>query len=205
MFSNIKLYVYGAVIVLILALCATVKMQHVENKKIRADNSRLEKNLYNSNFKIKQYTTKSGKQAFAVSALELKVSEFEKLNSGLAQELKDMKIKPKNTSTASEIKYHYETVFDTIPFIKLPGKHLYAFNRADSNIKISAQLNLADTARPLIDSLKVKLWDRLLFAHEIKYKRVWIFWKRPTGLDLHIRSDNKYFQLDTVRTYSFVK
>ena len=42
-----------------------------------------------------------------------------------------------------------------------------------------------------------------LIVPEIKYKRRWIFWKKATGVEMHIKSENPNFKLNKIQTYEF--
>ena len=180
----------------------------IQSQKIEI--KRLDQNLVNANFDIIKSKTKNDKLQYTVSSLTLKNNEFEKVNKVMFDDLTSMNLKVKNLQSASNIEFKYVKTIDTVWGQATIDTNLYAINWKDSWVDLSGILNLnkktsTGKLRPLIQNLKLTQKDSLLIASEIKYKRVWLFWKKPISIDIHIKSQSPYFDLDRLQTYQLIK
>ena len=64
---------------------------------------------------------------------------------------------------------------------------------------------LNKTINPYISDLEFKVTDTLTVVPTINYKRVWLFFRRPNTVTVYIKSQNKLFNLEQVKTYQIVK
>ena len=56
---------------------------------------------------------------------------------------------------------------------------------------------------PYLDGIDYFYNDSLIIVGEKTYKRRWLFFKKLTGVKIHIKSNNPSFHLDKVETYKF--
>ena len=115
-----------------------------------------------------------------------------------------MDLKIKNLQSVSNISYNYTTNIDTIESKKI-GENKYLADWKDNNNKVYANINTPVNKNPFLSEVSINLADTLLIAPEYTYRRSWIFWKKLTGVKLHIKSENPNFKLDQVQTFQITK
>lgn len=94
----------------------------------------------------------------------------------------------------------------------------YAFADKKESSTISGKINVPITyvkednlflinksINPYVTDIQFKISDTLTVVPTINYKRVWIFFKRPQSVTVFIKSENKAFVLDQIKTYQIVK
>lgn len=205
-----KWLTYATLIAIILGLLY-YGMKTIE--KLNKENDRLESNLENINFDFDKTKTKNGELMYSVNALTVKASELELINSTLNNSLTNLGVKIKNLQSATDIRYVYNTTYDTIYIdskiskFKYSYKHPGKYTEFTSDINIPSGLFSADSTKfsPYLTDVKFKLKDSLLIAHEWQYKRSWIFWKKVVGVKVHIKSENPDFELEQVKTFQITK
>jgi hypothetical protein len=199
-------------------LIGFVQKQARDIKKLKTENVRIENNFVNANQNFSQEKTKNGLLSYSVVSLNLKVSEFEQTQKDLNKKLLNLNLKNKQLSDASEIDFGYRYVDRPLP-IKQETDSIFKSEYKDTwlslnqtiyaNIRIQkdtvnnkySELKKNIFIRLNLDSLKLK--DSLLFAHELQYKPFWIFWKKTTGVKLHVQSENPHFQIDRIVDINF--
>lgn len=175
--------------------------------KVKKDKDRLEFNFVNSSFKIDSLKDKNGNYYAQIKQLIVKQDEFEQINLNLTEKVKNLNIKIKNLSSVDNISYRYIYNIDSIPVWKT-NDTTFKSQFKDNWLSINQLISLKNKKTTIkIDSLKIELKDGLIFAHEILYKRKWIFWKKIIGMELKVQSNknNPYFKIDTIQSYQFIK
>ena len=56
-----------------------------------------------------------------------------------------------------------------------------------------------------IDSDSIILKDSLLIVGETQFKKCWLFWKKPIGVKIIVKSQNKNFKIDQIQSYKLIK
>lgn len=227
--TNFKFWlVMGLIILTIISVKQCRSLQ-----KSGKENDRLENNIKNINQDLNVQKTKSGKLMYSVNSLTLKKDEIELYNKKLKGELSDMKIKLKNVQTVLNLNLGYSRIVDTIKSEKIITEYInnqlvlntknierYNFKLDDKESYISGNINipykidstsvnkykiLDESKNPFLSAVDFKFNDSLLVVSEIQYKKVWLFFKKPIGVKTHIKSENKYFNLNKVYNYNIVK
>lgn len=181
------------------------------NKALSIDNNRLAENQKNFDFKFDSVRTTNGKLQYSVNALTLKTSEFENINSNLTNELKTMNLKLKNIQSLTKSNFGYQVKPDVIKVEKvvteIPDEQSFNFGWKDNYASVDGNLAFKGTiiGLPKISNLKLSITDSLTSAAEIQYKRVWLFWKKPKAIKIHLKSESPYFKLDKIQTYQLIK
>lgn len=121
----------------------------------------------------------------------------------------------------------YDTVFiptvldDTNIYKNKTLKHYieeYTFSDKKETSSISGKINipisyvkednlflLNKTINPYVSDIQFKINDTLTVVPTINYKRVWIFFKRPESVTVFVKSENKAFNLEQIKTYQITK
>ena len=105
--------------------------------------------------------------------------------------------------------------------IIIPEKYAYnkitQFVSDDAKNKILESLEIANpgiariinnprtASKPYINNLKYTVNDSLIVIPEFQYKRSWIFWKKVTGVKVHVKSQNPNFKVDQMESYQIMK
>lgn len=186
-------------------------------KQIRAqklENERLSNNLKNVNMEVEVTKAKNGDLVYSVNALTVKSDELKYLNKKLYGDINNMNLKLKNVQSITDIRYQYETCYDTIFTSSSLTKFKHGLDLSDKYTTVTGNINLplelfsSDSlvansikARPYISEFKFNLKDSLKVVPEWQYKRRWIFWKRVVGVTVHVKSESPNFKLDQIQTY----
>lgn len=211
----------GIVCFLILFFLSTVGILINQTKvinKLKTENIRIEGNFLNANQQLKSEITDNGLLCSTVTSLNLTLTEFKQTQKELSDKLTGANLKIKNLSDASEIDFGYKYVDKPLP-IKQETDSTFISEYKDKWLTLKqtvfAVINLQkDTAEnkygPLkkqivirlnLDSLQLK--DSLVLAHELIYKPYWIFWRKTTGVKLHVQSVNPHFEVDRIIDINF--
>ena len=105
--------------------------------------------------------------------------------------------------------------------IVVPEKYSYnkitQYTSAEEKAKILAELektnpgitniinNPKSPTKPYIHGFSYVTQDSLLVVPEFQYKRRWLFWKKITGVKVHVKSKNPNFKVDQMQTYQITK
>jgi len=197
-------------ILIIIGLCFYTYSLYTDYQQTKVDKERFETNFNNSQFGIDSVRTKNGKLVYSVKSLTLKVGEFEKMkfdNENLSKELKEMNIKLKNVQSVTKIeyKYLYKIPPDSITIVK-KNDTIFQVKFEDNWLKLHETISLVNNCNNIkIDSLGLSLTDSVIIVPEVLYKSYWIFWRKPTGIKVNIKSSNPYFNLDKMQTIQLIK
>lgn len=201
---------------------------HFYNNMVEAKNDykRQTENVKNMNQELVVERSKSDKAIYSVNTLQMTVDELQKTLPAIKDELKDMNIKLKNVQSYSKVEYKVNTVYDTIKtpekpivFENIKGKELQYkfFSDKDStlikgmiNVPIKNELNygfygINELAQPYLSGVTFDFNGTLNIVNEIQYKRSWIFWKKPIGVKIHIKSNSDVFKIDQIQSIQLVK
>ena len=175
-----------------LLLVALFALQSFYSKE-RQTRIRTENNLNASLSEIKTYKTKNGELISVVQGYEFKVREFEKLLPELYAEIKGLKIKVKNVQSVTQIetKIVYKNK-DSIVYIPVRDSTARLFPIDDEWIKAEVIVTRCEVILPGDFYIK-NIPNKTTLVPEVTYKGWW-FWRKPVGIDLHIKQSNPYVQ-----------
>lgn len=197
-----KLKIIGILIILSLGYSLFYCIEKIT--ELKKDNSRIQTNLENSDFKIDSLKTKNGELFYQYNSLIVTNKELEKINNEILEKNKELGIKVKNLESYTKIETKYIVKIDTFETTKIDNNKFQAKYK-NQYIDVIQQITLTENSLenciPIIDSLQIKITDCLSISREPIYKRRWIFWKRMIGVKEYIKSDNPYFKLDKVESY----
>ena len=197
-----KLKIIGILIILSLGYSLFYCIEKIT--ELKKDNSRIQTNLENSDFKIDSLKTKNGELFYQYNSLIVTNKELEKINNEILEKNKELGIKVKNLESYTKIETKYIVKIDTFETTKIDNNKFqakYKNQYIDVIQQITLTGNSLENCIPIIDSLQIKITDCLSISREPIYKRRWIFWKRMFGVKEYIKSDNPYFKLDKVESY----
>ena len=184
---------------LIILILGIILRGYIINLKETKENlDRTSTNLLNSSFTIKEMQAKDKTLYYEINQLSLKKSEFEVLVPKLNAEITNLKSKLKNISNITTINTIYDIKIDTIYIDTLPK--INTFNYVDSFVVFKGEV---DYNKNTLNNVNLTVVDSLLILQETKYKRYWIFWKKPIGTKIKIKSENPYLILKNVESYNF--
>lgn len=201
-----KLKLTPILIALALAGAGLIIHQRNQISKLKKENERVSNNFFNANQEIKTVRNKNGELSSTVNQLNLTVSELKQYSEQTASELNNMRVKLKNVSNITHfqtrIVYKVDTVFagDTVH----DGDHISpggskAFRIKNEWIDNSFQVR-TDSNRMYLSNYSLAVRDSIITVTETQYKRFWIFWKRPVGVKLHIKSFNPYSNFEKIES-----
>ena len=175
-----------------LLLVALFALQSFYSKE-RQTRIRTENNLNASLSEIKTYKTKNGELISVVQGYEFKVREFEKLLPELYAEIKGLKIKVKNVQSVTQIetKIVYKNK-DSIVYVPVRDSTARLFPIDDEWIKAEVIVTRCEVILPGDFYIK-NIPNKTTLVPEVTYKGWW-FWRKPIGIDLHIKQSNPYVQ-----------
>lgn len=196
-------------ILIALALAGTGLIIHQRNQisKLKKENERVSNNFFNANQEIKTVRNKNGELSSTVNQLNLTVSELKQYSEQTASELNNMRVKLKNVSNITHfqtrIVYKVDTVFAGDTTIH-DGDHISpggskAFRIKNEWIDNSFRVGV-DSNRMYLSNYNLAVRDSIITVTETQYKRFWIFWKRPVGVKLHIKSFNPYSNFEKIES-----
>lgn len=201
-FNKYKKYIIGALILIGLLWYIHYLTNRVAELKV--ETSRQATNIENMQFKVDTTVLANGKLKYTVNSLNIKKDELKFFSEDIYNKLAAMDIKLKNVKGVTNIDYHYTTIVnDTIKTQKI-NSNTYSFEVNKNNMLSNGLINIPEgypnSSNPFVTNMKVQLNDSLIIVPENQYKRRWIFWKKLTGVKVHITSANPDFKLDRVQT-----
>lgn len=206
-----------------------------KNRNNRFEVERLKTNNLTLNQSIKVMKTKNGELYYSVNALTLKKDEFLESNQKLSAMLKDMNIKLKNVQSITQMGIKYEKTYDIInstPIVITDTVFItdntkpelvnyfskFSFVEDSDDASISGMINIPTSlnpktkessinksSSPYLSDLNIRINDTLTIVPTINYKRVWIFFRRPKSVTVFVKSENKLFNLEQMKTYQITK
>lgn len=195
-------------ILIALALAGTGLIIHQRNQisKLKKENERVSNNFFNANQEIKTVRNKNGELSSTVNQLNLTVSELKQYSEQTASELNNMRVKLKNVSNITHfqtrIVYKVDTVFagdTTHEQTHISSVGSKAFRIKNEWIDNSFQVR-SDSNTVSVSNYSLTVRDSIITVTETQYKRFWIFWKRPVGVKLHIKSFNPYSNFEKIES-----
>ena len=216
-FNKYKKYIIGIIVLILLVWWIYSLLNKIEY--LQGESDRKDQNIENMSFDVKETKLKNGQLQYTVNSLTLRSGELEHFSSDIFKRLNEMDLKIKNIKSVTNIDYNYTTnIGDTLKSKMInKNKFLIAYNK--NNLDFSGFINIPEgypnfeipedfakvdsTKYPYMSNLSVTFSDTLLIVPEIKYKRRWIFWKKATGVEMHIKSENPNFKLNKIQTYEF--
>lgn len=218
-FNKYKKYIIGIIALILLVWWIYSLLNKIEY--LQEEGNRKDQNIENMSFDVKETKLKNGQLQYTVNSLTLRNDELKHFSSDIFKRLNEMDLKIKNIKSVTNIDYNYTTnIGDTLKSKMInKNKFLIAYNK--NNLDFSGFINIPEgypnfeipedfakidsTKYPYMSNLSVTFSDTLLIVPEIKYKRRWIFWKKATGVEMHIKSENPNFRLNKIQTYEFKK
>ena len=201
-----KLKLTPILIALALAGAGLIIHQRKQISRLQKENERVSNNFFNANQEIKTVRNKNGELSSTVNQLNLTVSELKQYSEQTASELNNMRVKLKNVSNIthfqSRIVYKVDTVFagdTTIHDSQTLSGGSKAFRIKNEWIDNSFQVR-TDSNRMYLSNYSLSVRDSIITVTETQYKRFWIFWKRPVGVKLHIKSFNPYSNFEKIES-----
>lgn len=202
-----KLKLTPILIALALAGAGLIIHQRNQISKLKKENERVSNNFFAANQEIKTVRNKNGELSSTVNQLNLTVSELKQYSEQTTSELNNMRVKLKNVSNITHfqtrIVYKVDTVFAGDTTIH-DGDHISpggskAFRIKNDWIDNSFQVR-TDSNRMYLSNYSLAVRDSIITVTETQYKRFWIFWKRPVGVKLHIKSFNPYSNFEKIES-----
>ena len=202
-----KLKLTPILIALALAGTGLIIHQRKQISRLQKENERVSNNFFAANQEIKTVRNKNGELSSTVNQLNLTVSELKQYSEQTASELNNMRVKLKNVSNITHfqtrIVYKVDTVFAGDTTIR-DGDHISlggskAFRIKNEWIDNSFQVR-TDSNRMYLSNYSLAVRDSIITVTETQYKRFWIFWKRPVGVKLHIKSFNPYSNFEKIES-----
>lgn len=202
-----KLKLTPILIALALAGTGLIIHQRKQISKLQKENERVSNNFLSANQEIKTVRNKNGELSSTVNQLNLTVSELKQYSEQTTSELNNMRVKLKNVSNITHfqtrIVYKVDTVFAGDTTIH-DGDHISpggskAFRIKNEWIDNSFQVR-SDSNRMYLSNYNLAVRDSIITVTETQYKRFWIFWKRPVGVKLHIKSFNPYSNFEKIES-----
>lgn len=202
-----KLKLTPILIALALAGAGLIIHQRNQISRLQKENERVSNNFFNANQEIKTVRNKNGELSSTVNQLNLTVSELKQYSEQTASELNNMRVKLKNVSNITHfqtrIVYKVDTVFAGDTTIH-DGDHISpggskAFRIKNEWIDNSFRVT-TDSNRMYLSNYSLAVRDSIITVTETQYKRFWIFWKRPVGVKLHIKSFNPYSNFEKIES-----
>lgn len=201
-----KLKLTPILIALALAGTGLIIHQRKQISKLQKENERVSNNFFNANQEIKTVRNKNGELSSTVNQLNLTVSELKQYSEQTVSELNNMRVKLKNVSNITHfqtrIVYKVDTVFagDTTIHDSQPltgGSKAFRIKNEwiDNSFRVGV-----DSNRMYLSNYSLAVRDSIITVTETQYKRFWIFWKRPVGVKLHIKSFNPYSNFEKIES-----
>lgn len=195
-------------ILIALALAGMGLIIHQRNQisRLQKENERVSNNFFNANQEIKTVRNKNGELSSTVNQLNLTVSELKQYSEQTTSELNNMRVKLKNVSNITHfqtrIVYKVDTVFagdTTHEESQTLAGGSKAFRIKNEWIDNSFRVT-TDSNRMYLSNYSLAVRDSIITVTETQYKRFWIFWKRPVGVKLHIKSFNPYSNFEKIES-----
>lgn len=211
-----KVKLMPLLIVIALAGAGLIIHQRKQISRLQKENERVSNNFFAANQEIKTVRNKNGELSSTVNQLNLTVSELKQYSEQTTSELNNMRVKLKNVSNITHfqtrIVYKVDTVFAGDTTIH-DGDHISpggskAFRIKNEWIDNSFQVRTDSNRDPqapgqgqmYLSNYNLAVRDSIITVTETQYKRFWIFWKRPVGVKLHIKSFNPYSNFEKIES-----
>lgn len=201
-----KLKLTPILIAIALAGAGLIIHQRNQISKLKKENERVSNNFLSANQEIKTVRNKNGELSSTVNQLNLTVSELKQYSEQTASELNNMRVKLKNVSNITHfqtrIVYKVDTVFagdSTHEESHISSVGSKAFRIKNEWIDNSFQVR-TDSNTVSVSNYSLAVRDSIITVTETQYKRFWIFWKRPVGVKLHIKSFNPYSNFEKIES-----
>ena len=211
-----KLKLTPILIALALAGAGLIIHQRKQISRLQKENERVSNNFFAANQEIKTVRNKNGELSSTVNQLNLTVSELKQYSEQTASELNNMRVKLKNVSNITHfqtrIVYKVDTVFagDTTihdgDHISPGGSKAFRIKNEwiDNSFRVGVDSNRDPQApgqgQMYLSNYSLAVRDSIITVTETQYKRFWIFWKRPVGVKLHIKSFNPYSNFEKIES-----
>lgn len=147
---------------------------------------------------LKTYKSKNESLITEVQGLRLNASELKKVNSELAKELEDMRVKLKNATSISQIETSFDyTNKDSIIAEEIisPGIPEVIDKRFNiNNESISMSFTVRDCSVILPESLTLSINNKQSIVTDVTYKGWWL-WKKAVGVNLKVKNSNRYYSV----------
>lgn len=201
-----KLKLTPILIALALAGTGLIIHQRKQISKLQKENERVSNNFLSANQEIKTVRNKNGELSSTVNQLNLTVSELKQYSEQTTSELNNMRVKLKNVSNITHFQtriiYKVDTVFagdSTHEESHISSVGSKAFRIKNEWIDNSFQVR-TDSNTVSVSNYNLAVRDSIIIVTETQYKRFWIFWKRPVGVKLHIKSFNPYSNFEKIES-----
>ena len=204
MFIKIKNISTILIILFFIVSIASSSFFYKKYKNEKKDRQRIENNWKLKNDTLDFYKTKNGYYVQQLNSQQIKHNELKDINSGLYDDIKDLKMKLKNAKSITKIKTVIQYVnSDTIKSESTDDEKLnniQRFNITDEWFKIS--LKITDSII-IPENLKIEMYDDLIIISDVKYKGWW-FWRKISKVRINIANKNPYVKLN-VNHYDIIK
>lgn len=208
-----KIKLVPMLIILVVSGSALIIHQRNTISKLTKENERVSNNFFSANQEIKTIRNKNGELSSTVNQLNLTVSELERYSNQTVSELNNMRVKLKNAHNITQFKTHIVYKVDTVwrtndehkiivPKTPTPrpfSNHTIPFEIKNEWINNTFQVRV-DSNRIYVNNYNLSVHDSIITVTETQYKRYWIFWKRPVGVKLHIKSFNPYSSFEKIES-----
>lgn len=193
--------------VLIVAAGALIYFLWQRTIRLSEEVDKQTRNVEISESTIDSFITKNGELVYTMGVLNVDKNQLKDINSDLVKELKDMNIKLKDVQKVTKIKKETTVEIDSIKsepeYVYIPGMPIdttYHFKFADDYVSFSGKLATSNPG--VLSNVNIYVNDNLTLVDKITYKRRWLFWRRPVGIEINIKSDNPYSKINMIKSYN---
>ncbi len=170
----------------------------------KSEKERMTNNFQSSKFLIDSVVDRNGKLQYTSNSLTLKKRELEQFNSELTNKISDLNIKLKNVQFVGVINTEYFYHTDTVP-VEKKSENVFIGKLENKWINLSQRVTLVNNKTGIvIDSLNLSLKDSIYIVNEITHKGWW-FWKKATGIKIHVQGQNPYSKINKIESYQLIK
>ena len=188
-------------VLMLLGSTGTIYIMQKKISNLRKENERVTTNFMNVNQEIGVVRNKNGELSNTVNQLNLTVSELKEYSAQTADELNNMRVKLKNVQNI--------THFQTRTVYRVDTVHVKDSLNGNFEIKNDWITNtfkiVQDSIKQYVTDYSLSVRDSIITVSEVQYKRFWIFWKRPIGVKLHIKSFNPYSNFEKIESIQISK
>lgn len=182
----------------VLVLASIPFIFSVKYFKERGKREVAEQNVIAAMSDLKTYKSKNDALITEVQGLRLNASDLKKVNSELAKEIEDMKVKLKNATSISQI----ETSFDYANKDSIVAEEIIAPDIPEvidkrfsiKNESIVMSFTVRDCSVILPESLTLSINNKQSIVTDVTYKGWWL-WKKAVGVNLKVKNSNKYYSV----------
>ena len=196
-----KISITHVMVLMLLGSTGTIYIMQKKISNLRKENERVTTNFMNVNQEIGVVRNKNGELSNTVNQLNLTVSELKEYSAQTADELNNMRVKLKNVQNI--------THFQTRTVYRVDTVHVKDSLNGNFEIKNDWITNtfkiVQDSIKQYVTDYSLSVRDSIITVSEVQYKRFWIFWKRPIGVKLHIKSFNPYSNFEKIESIQISK